>query len=157
MLRSDETARGSAGRGGTQGTNLGEPAPGVGQRGGSGGRGYLGGTVQMLTPDQGVDFSAYLARVLATVKRNWYAVIPESARLGDKGRVILAFKILPVGTVPPPEPILRSTSGKDNLDRAALASIRASSPFEPLPPAFSGPYIELRVIFLYNLPLESAH
>lgn len=35
-----------------------------------------------------------------------------------------------------------------------MAAIRASSPFEPLPPAFNGPYIELRFIFLYNLPLN---
>ena len=41
------------------------------------------------------------------------------------------------------------------LDRAAASSIRASTPFEPLPSAFSGPYIELRFIFLYNIPLNS--
>jgi len=50
---------------------------------------------------------------------------------------------------------LMGTSGKDPLDRAAMSSIRASTPFEQLPPAFSGPYIELRFIFLYNIPLNS--
>jgi TonB family protein len=109
----------------------------------------------MLTPDQGVDFSSYLARVLASVKRNWYAVIPESAKLGDRGKVMIDFKIMRDGSVPLPEPILRATSGKEPLDRAAMSSIRASSPFEPLPSAFSGPYIELRFIFLYNLPLDA--
>ena len=43
-------------------------------------------------------------------------------------------------------------SGKEPLDRAAISSIKSSSPFEPLPPAFSSPYIELRFIFLYNPP-----
>ncbi len=124
--------------------------------GGGGGQGYLGGAVTMLTPDQGVDFNGYLARVLASVKRNWYAIMPESAKLGDRGRVILDFKIMRDGSVPMPEPVLRSTSGKEPLDRAAMSSIRASSPFEPLPSAFSGPYIELRFIYLYNLPLEAA-
>jgi outer membrane biosynthesis protein TonB len=47
------------------------------------------------------------------------------------------------------------SSGKEPLDRAAMSSIRASTPFEQLPPAFSGPYIELRFIFLYNIPLNS--
>ncbi len=121
---------------------------------GGGGTGYLGGNIQMLTPDEGVDFTNYLARVLASVKRNWYAVIPESARMGEKGRVVLQFHIMRDGTVPFPEPALRETSGKEPLDRAAVSSIRASNPFEPLPPAFSGPYIELRFIFLYNLPLD---
>jgi len=57
--------------------------------------------------------------------------------------------------VPLAEPELMGSSGKLPLDRAAVSSIRASSPFEPLPPAFSGPYIELRFIFLYNLPLDA--
>ncbi len=124
------------------------PSPG----GGVGGQAY--GALQMLTPDEGVDFTNYLARVLASVKRNWYSVIPESARLGEKGRVILQFRIMRDGSVPYTEPALVATSGKEPLDRAALSSIHASNPFEPLPPAFSGPYIELRFIFLYNLPLN---
>jgi outer membrane biosynthesis protein TonB len=122
--------------------------------GGGGGQGYLGGNVQLLTPTEGVDFTNYLARVLASVKRNWYAAMPESARLGDKGRVVLQFRIMHNGVVPDGEPALYGSSGKDPLDRAAMSSIRASTPFEPLPAAFSGPYIELRFIFLYNLPLN---
>jgi TonB family protein len=68
--------------------------------------------------------------------------------------VVIQFKIMKNGEVPQPDPQLTRTSGKEPLDRAAMSAIRASSPFEPLPPAFSGPFIELRFIFLYNLPLE---
>ncbi len=128
------------------------PSPGGG--GGGGGGGNYGGQLEILTPTEGVDFTNYLTRLLASVKRNWYAIIPESARLGDRGRVIIRFKIMRTGDVPFPEPIMERTSGKEPLDRAAMAAIRASSPFEPLPPAFSGPYIELRFMFLYNLPLD---
>ena len=127
---------------------------GGGGRGGGGGGGRLGNNVQILTDTQGVDFNAYLRRLLATVQRNWYAIIPESARLGDKGMVVIQFKIMKDGNVPMPDPSLTRTSGKEPLDRAALSSIRASSPFEPLPSAFNGPFIELRFIFLYNLPLD---
>ncbi len=126
---------------------------GYGGGGGAGGGGDFAGGMQLLTPTEGVDFNNYLARVLASVKRNWYAIIPESARMGEKGRVILRFRIMRDGTVLQPEPILEGPSGKEPLDRAAMSSIRASSPFEPLPGAFSGPYIELRFMFLYNLPL----
>jgi TonB family protein len=110
----------------------------------------------MLTPTEGVDFSNYLARVLASVKRNWYAVIPESARMGEKGMVVLQFRIMRDGNVPSPEPNMAASSGKEPLDRAAYSAIRSSSPFEPLPSAFSGPFIELRFYFLYNLPVEYA-
>jgi TonB family protein len=123
---------------------------GYGGGGGGGGDGFLGGGLQMLTPDQGVDFSSYLNRVVDRVRREWYSVMPESARMGDRGRVVCDFKIMRDGSVPLPEPILRSTSTKEPLDRAALSAIRGSSPFEQLPPAFSGPYIELRFIFFYN-------
>ncbi len=128
--------------------------PSTGGGGGGGQPGYMGGNLEMLTPTEGVDFTNYLERLLVSVKRNWYAVIPESARLGEKGRVMIRFKIKRTGDVPFPDPILERTSSKEPLDRAAMDAIRASSPFEPLPPAFSGPYIELRFIFLYNLPLD---
>jgi len=132
------------------------PLPGRGGQRGGPGEGTMGNGYEMLTPTEGVDFSNYMARVLASVRRNWYAVIPQSVYLGDKGRVFVRFRITREGQVPVGEPILEGGSGKEPLDRAALSSIRTSNPFEPLPPAFSGPYIELRFVFLYNLPIESA-
>jgi len=131
---------GALGGGGSQGS------------GGSYGNGY-----EILTPTEGVDFSDYMARVVAAVRRNWYAVMPESAQLGDRGRVALQFRIMKNGGVPDGEPVRLLGSGKEPLDRAAVSAIRSSNPFEPLPPAFSGPYIELRFYFLYNLPIEAAY
>jgi TonB family protein len=131
---------GALGGGGSQGS------------GGSFGNGY-----EILTPTEGVDFSDYMARVVAAVRRNWYAVMPESAQLGDRGRVALQFRIMKNGSVPDGEPVRLIGSGKEPLDRAAVSAIRSSNPFEPLPPAFSGPSIELRFYFLYNLPIEAAY
>jgi len=127
--------------------------PGTGFPGGGGGATAYSG-IQMLTPTEGVDFSNYLARVYASVKQNWFAVMPESVRLGEKGVVVLQFRIMRDGTVPGAEPSLMHTSGKEPLDRAAISSIRSSSPFPPLPSAFSGPYIELRFGYWYNLPVN---
>lgn len=103
----------------------------------------------ILSDTLGVDFGPYLARVVYNVKRNWYAVIPETARLGQKGRVSIVFEILKDGSVP--ELRLVASSGSDPLDRAALASIRASNPFPPLPDEFTGQHLVLQFIFLYNL------
>jgi hypothetical protein len=156
----EESMREAARAGGGRTGAISGPMPGGGAGspggGGSASQGLLTNGYELLTPTEGVDFSNYLARVLASVRRNWYAVIPQSARLGDRGRVILQFRIMKVGDVPLGEPALLATSGKQPLDAAAISAIRASSPFEPLPPAFSGPYIELRFIFLYNLPLSAA-
>jgi outer membrane biosynthesis protein TonB len=128
--------------------------PGGGSGGGGGGHGTAYGGIEMLTPDEGVDFSNYLNRVYVTVKRNWFAVMPGSVELGEKGIVVLTFKIMRDGSVPSAEPVIQRNSGKEPLDRAAYSSVRASNPFEPLPPQFSGPYIELRYTYLYNIPIE---
>jgi len=129
--------------------------PGGGVPGAGAGRGTAYGGLEMLTPDQGVDFNTYLQRVYFTVKRNWFAVMPSSVELGERGIVVLTFKIMRDGSVPSPEPIIQRNSGKEPLDRAAFSSVRASSPFESLPQQFQGPYIELRYTYLYNIPLES--
>jgi outer membrane biosynthesis protein TonB len=121
--------------------------------GGSGGTAY--GGIEMLTPDQGVDFNSYLQRVYVTVKRNWFAIMPESVELGEKGVVVLTFKIMRDGSVPGAEPVINRNSGKEPLDRAAYSSVRASNPFEPLPSQFTGPYIELRYTYLYNVSPEN--
>jgi TonB family protein len=155
-----EAAQNSA-AGGRSGGVIGpmpKQAPSPGGGGGQGqGAGSYGNGYQILTPTEGVDFSDYMKRVIASVRRNWYAVMPESAQLGDQGRVALQFRIMRDGSVPTGEPSRLIGSGKEPLDRAAVSAIRSSNPFEPLPPAFSGPFIELRFYFLYNLPLEAAY
>jgi len=131
--------------------------PGGGMSGGGGGgRGGPGMQpgVTMLTPTEGVDFDSYLRRLVDSVRRNWYAIMPESALMGDKGIVVLTFHVNRDGSVSGVEPVLERTSGKQPLDAAAMSSIRASSPFEPLPQQFKGPNIELRFIYFYNLPVD---
>jgi TonB family protein len=82
--------------------------------------------------------------------------MPQSAMMGEKGMVATTFQINRDGSVPPPDPLLDRTSGKGPLDNAAMSAIHASNPFEPLPGEFKGPYIRLRIYFLYNLPLDYA-
>ena len=112
---------------------------------------YLPGP-QILSDTMGVDFHPYLLRLLSLVRRNWYAVVPEIARLGKKGRVVLQFSILRDGSVP--ELLLAEGSGTRSLDGAALASINLSNPFPALPQEFPGTDIRLQFTYLYNLPVE---
>jgi hypothetical protein len=125
--------------------NGGPAAPGVRGPG-------MNGQAQILSDTRGVNFDPYITRLLATLKRNWYAVMPESAMMGDRGLVSTTFKIYPDGSVRAPDPNLERTSGKEPLDNAAMSAIHASNPFEPLPSQFHGPYLELRIWFLYNIP-----
>lgn len=92
--------------------------------------------VTILSPTYGVDFRSYVQRMLDTIKRNWAAVMPESALLGDTGEVVITFQINADGSVQAPDPTMERTSSKPPLDSAAMSSIRASNPFEPLPKDF---------------------
>ncbi len=112
--------------------------------------GKMGSSLELLSDPQGADFRPYLLRVLTSVRRNWFAVIPESARLGRRGKVVVQFAISRDGKVP--KLIIASPSGADPLDRAAVAGISASNPFPPLPSDFKGTEIRLQLVFVYNGP-----
>ena len=103
----------------------------------------------ILSDTRGVDFGPYLARIVFTVRRNWISVLPESARLGEKGRTAIVFEILKDGSVP--QLRIVGSSGSDPLDRAAYTGIHSSAPFPPLPAEFTGNHLVLQFIFLYNL------
>ncbi len=106
-------------------------------------------SLELLSDPHGVDFKPYLVQVLSAVRRNWRAVIPESARLGRKGRVQIQFAIARDGSVP--KLVIALPSGTDAFDRAAVAGISASNPFPPLPAAFTGDQVRLQFTFLYNI------
>ena len=112
----------------------------------------MNGGVDVLSDTMGVDFGPYIQRVIWDTERAWWPIIPESARppLDQQGRVLIRFKIYPDGSVK--EMHLDSPSGDVALDRAAWAGITGAAPYPPLPPAFKGPYLELRFYFLYNIP-----
>ena len=122
------------------GINL-PPAPGV-----------QGSQLELLSDPQGVDFRPYLMQVLTAVRRNWLAVIPESARLGRQGRVSIQFSIARAGDVP--KLVITMHSGTDALDRAAVAGISAAAEqrFPPFPPGFNGDRVVLQLNFAYNMP-----
>jgi len=106
--------------------------------------------MQLLSDPLGVDFKPYLLQVLAKVRRNWMAIVPDSARTGRRGLVLIQFSIDRSGGVP--KLVIASTSGITAFDRAAVAGISASNPFPPLPGSYKGDQIRLQMAFSYNLP-----
>jgi TonB family protein len=125
-------------------------------RGAGGGGAQYGNGVSILTPTEGVDFNSYINRLLAKLKQNWIAVMPESFYLGDRGIVAISFRINKDGSFSAESLSIDRTSGKEPLDTAAASAIRATSPFEPLPPQFKGPNLDLRIGFYYNIRPDGA-
>ncbi len=111
--------------------------------------GRTGSSLELMSDPMGADFGPYLIRILALVRQNWFAVIPESARLGNRGVVELQFIIDRNGQVP--KVVIATPSGSEALDKAAVAGISASVPFPPLPNDFKGQEIRLQFAFKYNL------
>jgi TonB family protein len=105
---------------------------------------------ELLSDPLGVDFKPYLIQVLASVRRNWMAVIPESGRMGRRGLVQVQFSIDRAGRVP--KLVIATPSGTEAFDRAAVAGVSASNPFPPLPSDFKGDQIRLQLSFAYNIP-----
>jgi TonB family protein len=126
---------------------------GQGQAGdfGEGPRAHAGvqGNAEILSDTQGVDFGPYMARVVAAVRRNWYAIIPEEAGppFYKTGRVIIEFSILKNGSIGGLD--IRDGSGSSALDHAAKGGITASNPFPPLPSEYKGSELKLRFYFFY--------
>ena len=106
--------------------------------------------LELKSDPMGVDFHPYLIQILGTIRRNWYAVMPESVKLGRRGKVGLLFAITKSGTVS--KVTWAFQSGADALDKAAVAAISASNPFPPLPAEFKGDRVVLQLNFAYNVP-----
>jgi TonB family protein len=154
MSIADQAKAAAATRNGSQGSTMvigdlsGDPTPGIPALPGT--QGKTGNSLELLSDPMGVDFKPYLIRVLAAVRRNWFAVMPESARMGMRGRTTIQFAIAKNGSVP--KLVIHFPSGSEHLDRAAVAGISASNPFPPLPAEFQGNQIRLQLVFAYNMP-----
>jgi TonB family protein len=102
---------------------------------------------QLLSDPQGVDFRPYLARVLASVKRYWFLIMPQSRRRGD---VSVQFAIQHDGTVRTVAFVQQT--GDTALDNAAVAAISGGGPFGALPMQYHGNEIHVQMNFAYNAP-----
>src|SRR5213593_2037516 len=103
----------------------------------------------ILSDTRGYDFGPFMNQVVNRVRVNWYTLIPEIARLGRKGRVVILFTITKNGTID--DIRLVANSGTEPLDRAAMGAITASNPFARLPAGFDGDRLVLQFTFLYNI------
>ncbi len=106
--------------------------------------------LELKSDPMGVDFRPYMLQVIAAIRRNWFAVYPEAARLGQRGQVVLQFAVVKQGLVT--KVVFNGQSGAKALDQSAVAAISASNPLPPLPTEFKGDRIVLQMTFLYNMP-----
>jgi hypothetical protein len=128
---------------------------GLGNPGGGGLARHPGagtGQPEILSPTEGVDFSAWMQRWHWETEHTWDPLIPDEVNppILKSGMVAIRFKVLPNGRLMDGSVVLEGRSGDTALDRAAWGALVGSN-YPPLPREFHGPYLEIRAYFLYNI------
>lgn len=110
------------------------------------------GGVEILSDQQGVDFSKWIIRWHRETENTWDPLIPDEVNppILKSGMVVIRFKVLPNGRLMDGSVQLEGRSGDTALDRAAWGALTGSN-YPPLPSQFHGPYLELRAVFMYNM------
>jgi TonB family protein len=105
--------------------------------------------VEILSPNpKGIDFGPYLNQLLTRLRANWISVMPELARLGQRGRVDVVFTVTKSGNVKDVQ--VRINSNYEVFDNAAVSAIKLSNPFQRLPAEYETD-LQLHIGFLYNM------
>ncbi len=107
---------------------------------------------EILSDTRGVDFGPYVKQILQSIRGLWLTYIPEECRppKSSKGSVTIRFTIDQDGRLR--EMHLDSSTHNDAINRSAWGAITGVGKFPPLPKAFTGPNLELRLGFSVNLP-----
>ena len=114
-------------------------------------QGSAAASIELLTPAEGQDFGPFMRSVYISIKRELFAAMPESIKLGEKGIVSIQLRIGRDGKLAADFPKVVAASGHKELTETALTAVRKASPFDPLPEKFSQPFVDLRMTFYYNV------
>jgi TonB family protein len=107
--------------------------------------------IELLTPPEGQDFGPFIRSVYVSIKRELFANMPESIKLGEKGIVSIQLRVGRDGRLAADLPKVVAASGHKELTETALTAVRKASPFNELPEEFSQPFVDLRMTFYYNV------
>lgn len=112
----------------------------------------IGMGVSILSDVKGADFEPYMRAMHASITHSLSARLPESVKHGQKGVVVLRGRLQKDGSFSDDGLAITTSSGKDDMDAAALSTLRAAAPFGPLPEKYPGSNLELKFVFYFNVP-----
>jgi len=137
-----------AGRAAAQQRTGGARGEGTGARVGQQGAGT---GVEILSDTQGVDFTDYIKHLLRMIKAAWLPLIPEECYppLSKEGSTLIRFSIAKNGQLTEPMTLDASTHDRA-IDKAAWGAITGVGVFPPLPAAYRGATLELRIQFIIS-------
>jgi len=136
----------NVGSSGNPGSSGGRPG------GGSGGRGSFnqsgspggGGGRPGIDAQREPDFGPYIAELQRRIKRNWNPPAADRSK-----RVVTLFTVDRQGRLVSVR--IQQSSGTEVADSAAIAAVKSSAPFRPLPAEYRGNTIDVQFIFDYDV------
>lgn len=90
------------------------------------------------------DFGPYMRDLQRRIKRNW-----NPPKGNESKRVVLLFRVGKDGKLLSYS--IHKSSGSTKVDQAALDALKLTSPFRPLPPEFTGDFVDIQFTFDYNV------
>ena len=90
------------------------------------------------------DFGPYMRELQQRIKRNWEPPKGEESR-----RVVLLFSIAKDGRLLNVK--VSKSSGLTTADNAAIAAVKLTAPFKPLPPEFKENHVDIQFTFDYTV------
>jgi TonB family protein len=98
-----------------------------------------------------VDFTDYIKHLLRMIKAAWLPLIPEECYppLSKEGSTLIRFSIAKNGQLTEPMTLDASTHDRA-IDKAAWGAITGVGVFPPLPAAYKGATLELRIQFIIS-------
>ena len=107
--------------------------------------------VEIISDTRGVDFTDYIKRILRMIKAGWLPLIPEECYppLSKEGTTLIHFTIAKNGQLTDPM-ILEDSTHDRAIDKAAWGAINGVGQYPPLPAAYTGQTLELRIQFIIS-------
>ena len=92
------------------------------------------------------EWDVYMRDLHRQIKANW--VLPSDMERSnlDKVKVVVDFNVSKEGSLIK-EPVIKESSGVESVDLSCINAIKLTAPFRPLPPGFTGEYLDTSFTF----------
>jgi hypothetical protein len=110
-----------------------------------------GDNSSQMPPGTDPSMEAYVKKVYSLVRKSWFKHMPHDVKEGQKGLVVLRFKIQSDGTLREDDIRVEREFASEILLEKSLSALRQSAPFPAFPAGLTKPAIILTYTFEFSL------
>jgi hypothetical protein len=102
----------------------------------------------------GPEMEMYTKTAKSMIRKVWQKSIPREARQGEKGMVVIQFKIQSDGSLRDEDVSLTTVFAREPMVDMSRAAIQEAAPFPHFPATYRSPSADFEFQFVYNLPMD---